>query len=110
MHALDALHHRLHHLLHFGHRVLHYHRHFIDQSLPGRCFVERNQAIDFSLPSVDMKRSRSRGRDRQHAGRVRYPERGTLHLHDLSFFVLEMVVDRFDEAVCELLYLVFHIA
>ena len=36
--------------------------------------------------------------------------RGTLHLHDLGFFVLEMVVDGFDEAVREFLHFTFHVA
>jgi len=33
-----------------------------------------------------------------------------LHLHDLGFFVLEMIVDRFDKAIGKLLHFVFHIA
>ena len=30
--------------------------------------------------------------------------------HDLGFFVLEMVIDRFDEAVGEFLHIIFHVA
>jgi hypothetical protein len=33
-----------------------------------------------------------------------------LHLHDLGFFVLEVIVDGFDEAVCELLHFAFDVA
>jgi hypothetical protein len=36
--------------------------------------------------------------------------RAELHLHDLSFFVLEMVVDRMHEAVREFLHFAFDIA
>jgi hypothetical protein len=51
--------------------------------------------------------------------RTRLPTRETralprpareLHFHDLGFFVLEMVIDRFDEAVGELLHFVLDIA
>ena len=37
------------------------------------------------------------------------PLRG-LHLHDLGFFVLEMVIDGFDEAIGEFLNFAFHVA
>jgi hypothetical protein len=33
-----------------------------------------------------------------------------LHLHDLGFFVLEMIVDGFDEAIGELLHFILNIA
>ncbi len=36
--------------------------------------------------------------------------RAELHLHDLSFFVLEMIVDRFDEAIGKLLHFILNIA
>ena len=36
--------------------------------------------------------------------------RDRLHLHDLGFFVLEMVIDRFDEAIGQFLHFVFHVA
>ena len=32
-----------------------------------------------------------------------------LHLHDLGFFVLEMIIDGFDEAIGELLHFALHI-
>ena len=35
--------------------------------------------------------------------------RGTLYLHDLGFFVLEMVVDGFDEAIGEFLHFAFRV-
>ena len=37
------------------------------------------------------------------------PLRG-LHLHDLGFFVLEMIIDGFDEAVGKFLHFAFHVA
>src|SRR6266436_1205118 len=33
-----------------------------------------------------------------------------LHLHDLGFFVLEMVIDRFDKTIGELLHFILNIA
>src|SRR5882724_2709293 len=33
-----------------------------------------------------------------------------LHLHDFGFFVLEMIIDRFNESIGELLNLVLHVA
>src|SRR5213594_1372518 len=37
-------------------------------------------------------------------------EANELHLHDLGILVLEMIVDRFDEAIRELLHFFLHIA
>ena len=36
--------------------------------------------------------------------------RAELHLHDLGFFVFEMIVDGFDEAIGELLHFILNIA
>jgi len=81
------------------------------RSVPGAACVERasrgltslshdRELSCHSIPSrSDQSQRNSAQRRNQHAGGVRYPTSPELHLHDFRFLVLEMIVDRFDEAI-----------
>ena len=72
---------------------------------------ERVLAIaDFSRQSRSPPSNESQGK--ACFGATPKPTRGTraLHLHDVRFLVLEMIIDRFNEAIGEFLHFFLHIA